>query len=136
MADLYAPKQMITTPAEIDLRASGGSLDPKLSKKQRVPHSLRTMQLCLAEGMPFLVDINVYSGFDSSEIVTMPSSEEEAVETREVACVGYKMVGGEGRWIVRKNWGSKGDGEYAYLPWMYLLEGAFVRDIWTLEKPE
>ena len=98
-----------------------------------------SMKQCLAEGLPFIVGIQVFEAFESPEVaktgmVSMPNLFiDECLGGHTVLVCGYdekKQV-----WIVRNSWGTKwGDNGYFYLPYLYLLYPTLCSDLWYISR--
>lgn len=104
---------------------------------QKVNQTQGDMQSCLAEGQPFVIGINVYESFESTEVanngqVPMPAKGEKLLGGHALLVVGYEA---NGDWIFRNSWGeSWGDRGYGYFPQEYLLDSKLSSDFWTLTK--
>jgi C1A family cysteine protease len=98
-----------------------------------------SMKQCLAEGLPFVVGIQIFEAFESAEVaktgmVPMPNLfTDECLGGHAVLVCGYdenKQV-----WIVRNSWGTNwGDNGYFYLPYLYLLYPTLCSDLWYISR--
>jgi C1A family cysteine protease len=105
---------------------------------KRVIQSLEQLKQCLIEGYPFVFGFNVYSSFESQEVVEtgimpMPKEGEELLGGHAVCAVGFddnKQV-----FIVRNSWGdSWGDKGYFYMPYAFITNTSQCSDFWTVRK--
>jgi len=98
-----------------------------------------SMKQCLAEGLPFVVGIQIFEAFESLEVaktgmVPMPNLfTDECLGGHAVLVCGYdenKQI-----WIVRNSWGTNwGDNGYFYLPYFYLLYPTLCSDLWYISR--
>lgn len=98
-----------------------------------------SMKQCLAEGLPFVVGIQIFEAFESPEVaktgmVPMPNLfTDECLGGHAVLVCGYdenKQV-----WIVRNSWGTNwGDNGYFFLPYFYLLYPTLCSDLWYISR--
>lgn len=106
----------------------------KIASYQRVV-DLTMLKTALAEGLPVVIGINVYSSFESdvvsqTGIVPIPDiKNEDFLGAHAILVVGYDDTN---QWaIVRNSWGINwGDQGYCYLPYEYWTEN-LVTDMWT-----
>lgn len=105
---------------------------------KRVIQSLEQFKKCLIEGYPIVFGFNVYSSFESQEVVEtgimpMPKEGEELLGGHAVCAVGFddnKQV-----FIVRNSWGdSWGDKGYFYMPYSFITNTSQCSDFWTVRK--
>lgn len=106
----------------------------KISEYHRII-SLGQLKTAVAENLPVVIGIDVYSSFESDEvalsgIVPMPDkATEQLLGGHAVLVVGYDDT--KSQLIVRNSWGSSwGDKGYFYLPYDYYNHG-YISDCWT-----
>lgn len=106
-------------------------------KYQAVSQNLTVMKNCLAQGLPFVIGISVYSSFESQDvastgIVPLPKNNEQLLGGHALLVVGYRDA--DLHFIVRNSWGSGfGDGGYVYLPYAYLQDSNLSSDFWVIQ---
>jgi C1A family cysteine protease len=106
----------------------------KVSEYHRIT-SLDHLKAAVAEGLPVVIGINVYSSFESdvvakTGVVPLPdTAKEELLGGHAVLVVGYDNRNNQ--LIVRNSWGTDwGDQGYFYLPYDYYSQ-SYVTDCWT-----
>jgi len=110
-------------------------------KKRRISSyhrigNLQEMQVCLADGYPFVFGFTVYESFESAQVARtgvapMPRKNERALGGHAVMAVGYDL--GTKRFLVRNSWGTGwGMQGYFTLPFKYLE--TLAADFWTIRK--
>lgn len=98
--------------------------------------SLEQLKHCLSEGFPFVLGIQVYSSFKSSEAaktgyINMPLTTDELLGGHAVMAVGYTST----HFIVRNSWGTDwGAQGYFFLPYDYVTKPDLTQDVWTLRR--
>lgn len=97
---------------------------------------IKSMKKSLNLGFPFLVEISVYSSFESNQfvrtgIIPMPTRTDKFLGRHAVLVCGYNDS--TQCWTVRNsrgsNWGDKG---YFYLRYQYLLDSSLCSDLWNI----
>ena len=98
--------------------------------------SLDDMQVCLAEGVPFVMGISVFDSFESGAvakdgIVPMPEPDESCLGGHAVCVVGYDMA--KQTFLIRNSWGTDwGMAGYFTLPFEYVSQ--LADDAWVIFK--
>lgn len=108
----------------------------RISEYRRVL-DLNALKVALAEGLPVVTGINVYSSFESdvvaqTGIVPMPDlKKDQLLGGHAVLAVGYDDS--KQQVIMRNSWGEDwGDKGYFYLPYKYFTDSnGYVTDMWT-----
>ncbi|PRR86890.1 C1 family peptidase [Clostridium luticellarii] len=98
---------------------------------------LNTLKIALAENLPVVTGIKVYSSFESDDvadtgIVPMPDiTKEQLLGGHAILAVGYND--NKTQVIMRNSWGEDwGDKGYFYLPYKYFTDpNNYVTDMWT-----
>lgn len=99
--------------------------------------NLNALKIALAEGLPVVTGIQVYSSFESDAvaktgIVPMPDrKKDQLLGGHAVLAVGYDD--NKQQVIMRNSWGKDwGDKGYFYLPYKYFTDSnGYVTDMWT-----
>lgn len=97
---------------------------------------IREMQICLADGYPFVFGFTVYNSFESekvakSGIAELPTSNDTPIGGHAVMAVGYDN--NTKRFLVRNSWGETwGQNGYFTMPFEYLEVAA--ADFWTIRS--
>lgn len=119
------------------VQAYKDALQDRAIKYQRVSQNLTTMKSCLAQGLPFVIGISVYSSFESQSvaqtgIVPLPKNSEQLLGGHALMVLGYHDS--DMHFIVRNSWSSGfGDGGYVYIPYAYLLDANLAGDFWAIQ---
>ncbi|MEP6617529.1 MAG: C1 family peptidase, partial [Ginsengibacter sp.] len=106
----------------------------------RLTHDLQQMQLCLADGYPFVFGFTVYESFLSNKVTTsgivpFPKKTERTVGGHAVMAVGYNDD--KKSFIVRNSWGeSWGKFGYFTMPYSYVTNPDLTDDFWTIRLVE
>jgi len=112
----------------------------KISEYHRIS-SLDLLKAALAEGMPVVIGITVYTSFESANaistgIVPVPNLQtEQILGGHAICCIGYddaKSANGQTGYVIfRNSWGtSYGEQGYGYLPYAFWAQN-LVSDCWT-----
>jgi C1A family cysteine protease len=107
---------------------------------RRLSADLRSMQSCLASGLPFVFGFSVYESFMSdavmaSGVVPMPDYSEQQVGGHAVLAVGYDMA--RRAFLVRNSWGTGwGLVGYCWMPFDYLSSPDLADDRWSIRLVE
>ncbi len=102
--------------------------------------TLREMQMCLAEGYPFVFGFTVYESFESDEVartgqLNLPKPKEKDVGGHAVMAVGYDSA--KKRFLIRNSWGTDwGLQGYYTMPYDYLADRNLSDDFWTVRSFE
>jgi hypothetical protein len=114
------------------------ALTYKIVEYHRVT-SLPLLKAALAEGLPVVLGIDVYSSFESDSVsstgvIPMPDTAHESLLGGHAICaVGYDNA--KSAVIFRNSWGpSWGDQGHGYLPYAYFK--SLVSDMWTSTDSE
>jgi C1A family cysteine protease len=105
---------------------------------KQVNQTLNDMKACLANGLPFMFGIEVYSSFESDEatktgVIPLPQPNEEDLGGHAILCVGYEEA--NKRFIFRNSWSSAWGAEgYGYLPYAYMTDTNLTCDCWCIIK--
>lgn len=99
--------------------------------------NLNALKISLAEGLPVVTGIKIYSSFESdvvakTGIVPMPDlNKDQLLGGHAVLAVGYDDS--KQQVIMRNSWGKDwGDKGYFYLPYKYFTDSnGYVTDMWT-----
>jgi C1A family cysteine protease len=116
------------------------ALDNQALKYMRLTHDLQEMQVCLADGYPFVFGFTVYESFLSDKvamngIVPFPKKTERAVGGHAVMAVGYNDA--KKCFIARNSWGeSWGNQGYFTIPYNYVTNPELTDDFWTIRLVE
>ena len=96
---------------------------------------LNSLKVCLAEGYPVVIGIEVYPSFESDTVaktgkVPLPKKGEKCLGGHALLAVGYKKIGNTKYVIIRNSWNDTwADNGYGYLPESYFKK--YVSDMWT-----
>jgi C1A family cysteine protease len=103
---------------------------------ENIHQDANTMRNALAQGIPFVVGIQIFEEFESEQvaktgIVPMPTQYSNCLGGHAVSICGYTPL----YWICRNSWGPDwGDHGYFYLPHAYLLDSSLTSDLWSIKK--
>lgn len=118
-------------------KAYEDALPHKIYGYHHVPQDLDAMKQCLAEGMPFVLGVLVYSSFETEEVaktgvVPLPDVDSEKLLGGHALCVaGYDDA--RESFLVRNSWGSGWGLEgYCYIPYTYLTDPSLTTDLWRI----
>jgi C1A family cysteine protease len=113
----------------------------KVVSYQRLVQNLSQLQGCLAQGLPFVFGITVYSSFfegygtpqEQQRVITpLPGASDDVVGGHAILCVGYdnaKML-----FTCRNSWGTgEGDKGYFYMPYSYVTNSSLASDFWVIQ---
>jgi C1A family cysteine protease len=113
----------------------------KVVSYQRLLQTLSQLQGCLAQGLPFVFGITVYTSFydgfgtpqEKQRVVTpLPGAADDVVGGHAILCVGYdntKML-----FTCRNSWGpGEGDKGYFYMPYSYVTSSSLASDFWVVQ---
>jgi C1A family cysteine protease len=113
----------------------------KVVTYQRLVQNLSQLQGCLAQGLPFVFGITVYTSFfdnygtpqEKQRVITpLPGASDEIVGGHAILCVGYdnkKML-----FTCRNSWGTgEGDHGYFYMPYSYVTNSSLASDFWVVQ---
>ncbi len=107
---------------------------------RRIDADIRSMQVCLAEGLPFVVGISIFESFESevvakSGFVPMPGTIEGSLGGHAIVCVGYDLI--TRMFLMRNSWGTDwGLNGYFWLPFAYLGSPDLADDRWAISQTE
>lgn len=133
----YLIKKFAVKPAS---KCYGQALDNQALKYMRLTHDLQEMQVCLADGYPFVFGFTVYESFLSEKvtmngIVPFPKKTERVVGGHAVMAVGYNDD--KKCFIARNSWGeSWGNQGYFTIPYKYVTNSGLTDDFWTIRLVE
>lgn len=102
----------------------------------RVPQTLESLKICLAEGFPIVFGFSVFESFETVEmartgIFTMPKPNERVLGGHAVKLVGYNDA--TQRFIVKNSWGTRwGQEGYFELPYPFVSSSNYCDDFWTI----
>jgi C1A family cysteine protease len=110
------------------------------TKFEACPLDAPTMQSTLAQGLPIIFGITVYSSFEGGTVATdgmvpMPNTDTESVlGGHALLCVGYETINNELYFIFRNSWSASwGVNGYGYIPAAYLTDPDLASDFWVLQ---
>ncbi len=110
----------------------------KIAEYHRVT-SFNLLKAALAEGLPVVLGIDVYSSFESDSasatgVIPMPDTNQEQLLGGHAICaIGYDNA--KSSVIFRNSWGTNwGERGYGYLPYAYFK--SLVSDMWTSTDSE
>jgi C1A family cysteine protease len=112
------------------------ALNHKALIVENIHQDANTMRNALAQGIPFVVGIQIFEEFESEQvaktgIVPMPTQYSNCLGGHAVSICGYTPL----YWICRNSWGPDwGDHGYFYLPHAYLLDSSLTSDLWSIKK--
>lgn len=117
-------------------KAYKDALQDRAITYQRVSQSITAMKNCLAQGLPFVAGISVYSSFESDEatktgIIPMPGQDEDLLGGHAILICGYSDV--NQKFTFRNSWGDWGDKGYGYLDYAYLKNSDLSGDFWAIQ---
>jgi len=104
---------------------------------RRVPRSLHTLKVCLADGFPIICGLTVYESFASGRVarlgtVGVPGDGERCLGGHTVLVVGYDDD--SRRFVIRNSWGARwGRRGYGVIPYDYLVNPDLSDDFWMIE---
>lgn len=102
---------------------------------KRIQQNVTHMMAALAEGLPFVFGISVYSSFFSAPKgdVPMPKAHERVEGGHALLCVGYDAP--RQRFIFLNSWGAGwGQGGYGTIPFDYLADPNLADDMWRISR--
>jgi C1A family cysteine protease len=118
------------------LSCYNSALSHKVISAHNILPTINSMKSELANGIPFIVGILVYSSFESKNStitgrIQMPGKHDYILGGHAILICGYNSS----YWIFRNSWGSLwGDKGYGYLPLNYLITPSLCSDIWCITK--
>lgn len=133
--------------ANVFLRPPQAAYDDALTRQavqySRVPQALVQMRASLAQGVPWVVGLTLFEGFESDEamrtgVINLPTTEElkaGTVGAHAVVAVGYDDD--EQRFIMRNSWGRDwGQNGYFTIPYAYVQSDSLASDLWRITLME
>jgi C1A family cysteine protease len=117
----YDPSKVLVCPTS---QAFGNATKRKISSFSEL-EEFNDLQLCLANGKPFMFGIPVYQSFmeaqDGQIPMPDPDNGDQILGGHALACVGYDD--GSQCFIFKNSWGTSwGDNGFGYLPYDYMCQ--------------
>jgi C1A family cysteine protease len=114
------------------------ALNHQLLSYEKVRQNVNAMKTCLADGLPFVFGIEIFSSiYDVGKdgMIPMPKAKEKHVGGHAILCVGYDEKNKV--FIIRNSWDTEwGDKGYGYMPYDYLTSTELSDSFWTMKLVE